>query len=206
MATGVAVTLYRAGVPVVITEVSQPRAIRRTVAFASAVTQTRVHVEGIEARCVTADEVRDCWHHGVVPVVVDPEAGIWQGHSVARRLVSPDGMTILVGRTAADNDLLSLKLAAPDDFWFHAAGESGSHVVVRNPNRLETLPRETKRLAAALAAGHSKARRGGRVAVHMARCREVSKRRGLAPGKVILARYDTVHAAPVRVEDVPHEE
>jgi predicted ribosome quality control (RQC) complex YloA/Tae2 family protein len=140
------------------------------------------------------------------PPPSDPEAGIWQGRSVARRLVSPDGMTILVGRTAADNDLLSLKLSAPDDFWFHVAGESGSHVVVRNPTRLDTLPRETKRLAAALAAGHSKARRGGRVAVHMARCREVGKRRGLAPGEVTLARYETVHATPLRIDDVPQEE
>jgi predicted ribosome quality control (RQC) complex YloA/Tae2 family protein len=115
-------------------------------------------------------------------------------------------MTILVGRTAADNDVLSLKLAAPNDFWFHVAGGSGSHVVVRNPDDLDNLPRETKRLAAALAAGHSKARRGGRVAVHMARVRDVSKRRGLAPGKVFLRRFDTVHANPVRAEDLEQEE
>jgi predicted ribosome quality control (RQC) complex YloA/Tae2 family protein len=120
--------------------------------------------------------------------------------------VSPDGLTILVGRTAADNDLLSLKLAAPNDFWFHVAGESGSHVVVRNPEGLDRPPRETKRLAASLAVGHSKARRGGRSAVHMARCRDVGKRKGMAAGKVALGRYDTVHASPVRVEDLEGED
>jgi predicted ribosome quality control (RQC) complex YloA/Tae2 family protein len=140
------------------------------------------------------------------PAPSDPDAGVWQGREVARRVVSPDGMTILVGRTAADNDVLSLKLAAPNDFWFHVAGGSGSHVVVRNPDGLVSLPRETKMLAAALAAGHSKARRGGRVAVHMARARDVSKRRGLAPGKVFLRRFDTVHANPVRAEDLQQEE
>jgi len=140
------------------------------------------------------------------PSPSDPDAGVWQGRAVARRVVSPDGMTILVGQTAADNDVLSLRLAAPNDFWFHVAGGSGSHVVVRNPDGLDSLPRDTKRMAAGLAAGHSKARRGGRVAVHMAKARDVSKRRGLAPGKVILRRYETVHANPVRAEDVGQEE
>jgi predicted ribosome quality control (RQC) complex YloA/Tae2 family protein len=115
---------------------------------------------------------------------------------VARRFVSPDGMTVLVGRTAADNDVLSLQLGAPRDFWLHVAAESGSHVVVRNPDGLERLPRETERMAAALAARYSKARRGGRVAVHLATCAEVSKPRGLPPGQVVLGRYRTVHALP----------
>jgi len=140
------------------------------------------------------------------PPPSEPDAGIWQGHSVARRVVSPDGMTILVGRSATDNDLLSLRLASPNDFWFHVSGESGSHVVVRNPDGVDTLPRETKRIAAALAAGHSKARKGGRLAVHMAKARDVSKKRGLAPGKVILKRYDTVRATPIHIEDLEQEE
>jgi predicted ribosome quality control (RQC) complex YloA/Tae2 family protein len=135
------------------------------------------------------------------PGPTDPDAGIWQGRSVARVAQSPDGMIVLIGRTARDNDLLSLKLAAPRDFWFHVAGESGSHVVVRNPDGLEALPRETKRFAAALAAGYSKARRGGTVAVHVARAGDVTKPRGLAPGKVQLRRYATVHAQPLRLEE-----
>jgi predicted ribosome quality control (RQC) complex YloA/Tae2 family protein len=122
---------------------------------------------------------------------------------VARRFVSPDGMTVLVGRTASDNDVLSLQLGAPRDFWLHVAAESGSHVVVRNPEGLERLPRETERLAAALAARYSKARRGGRVAVHLTTCAEVSKPRGLPPGQVVLGRYRTVHALPFGGQDDP---
>jgi predicted ribosome quality control (RQC) complex YloA/Tae2 family protein len=126
---------------------------------------------------------------------------MWQGRSIARVAESPDGMIVLVGRTARDNDVLSIKLASPRDFWFHVAGESGSHVVVRNPEKLDSLPRETKRFAAGLAAGYSKARRGGKVAVHMARAGDVSKPRGLAPGKVHLRRFSTVHANPIRLEE-----
>src|SRR5215470_12334553 len=131
---------------------------------------------------------------GSPPAPPDPEAGSWRGRSVARRFVSPDGLTVLVGRTAADNDILTLKLGAPRDFWLHVAAESGSHVVVRNPDGLARLPRDTERFAAGLAAGYSKARRGGRVAVHVATCAEVSKPRGLPPGKVVLARYKSVDA------------
>ncbi|MGD9252389.1 MAG: NFACT RNA binding domain-containing protein [Holophagae bacterium] len=135
------------------------------------------------------------------PVETDADAGIWHGRSVARVAESPDGMIVLVGRTAKDNDVLSVKLAAPRDFWFHVAGESGSHVVVRNPDKLDALPRDTKSFAAGLAAGYSKARRGGKVAVHMARAADVGKSRGLAPGKVHLRRFSTVHARPIRLDD-----
>ena len=97
--------------------------------------------------------------------------------------------------------MLSLKLAAARDFWFHVAGESGSHVVVRNPDKLEACPRETKLFAAALAAGYSKARHGGRTPVHMASAGDVGKARGMAPGKVTLRRFTTVQAHPKRLEE-----
>ncbi len=126
----------------------------------------------------------------------DPDAGVFRGVKVARRFVSPDGMIILVGRSAQDNDTLTLKLAQPQDFWLHVAGDSGSHVVVKNPAQLAHLPRSTQRLAAALAARHSKARRGGQVAVHLTQCAEVRKPHGLPPGKVVLGRYQTVFANP----------
>jgi predicted ribosome quality control (RQC) complex YloA/Tae2 family protein len=135
------------------------------------------------------------------PGPTDADLGLWAGRSVARRFVSPDGFVVLVGRTAEDNDILSLKLASPKDFWFHVAAESGSHVVVRNPEGLEALPRETLRFAASLAAGYSRGRRGGRVAVHVARAGDVSKPRGLPPGKVTLGRYRTVQVAPSRGDE-----
>jgi predicted ribosome quality control (RQC) complex YloA/Tae2 family protein len=131
----------------------------------------------------------------------DPEAGTWQGRPVARRFVSPDGMTVLVGRTAADNDVLTFKLGSPRDFWLHVAAESGSHVVVRNPDSLPRLPRETLRFAAGLAAGYSKGKKGGRVAVHVTTCGAVRKPRGFPPGKVLLERYETTHAAPSRGDE-----
>jgi predicted ribosome quality control (RQC) complex YloA/Tae2 family protein len=132
------------------------------------------------------------------PSPPDPENGLYQGRSVARRFVSPDGMTVLVGRTAADNDVLTLKLGSPRDFWLHVAAGSGSHVVVRNPSGLDRLPRETEQFAASLAAGYSKAKKGGRVSVHVCRCEDVSKPRGSPPGQVLLGRWRSVQVTPWR--------
>ena len=129
---------------------------------------------------------------------VDADAGTYHGKSVARRFVSADGFVVLVGRTAVDNDIVTFKLGAPPDFWLHVSGGSGSHVIVLNPEGVDRLPRETLRFAAALAAGYSKARNAGRVAVHVARCRDVRKPRGVPPGTVTLKQFTTVHIAPAR--------
>jgi hypothetical protein len=137
----------------------------------------------------------------IPPGPSDRDAGVWAGRSVARRFVSPDGLTVLVGRTAADNDILTFKIGAGRDFWLHVAADSGSHVVVRNPDGLSTLPRDTLQFAAALAAGYSKLRGGGRVAVHLCTCADVSKPRGMPPGKVSIERYRTVQARPLRADD-----
>lgn len=77
LASGVAHRLRLAGLDVVMTEIAQPRAIRRAVSFASAVYEGRAVVEGVEARRVeTADEGRHAIAQGQVAVLVDPEARI----------------------------------------------------------------------------------------------------------------------------------
>ncbi len=43
----------------------------------------------------------------------------------------PGGWKVIVGKTDWDNDLLSLKVAKPNDYWFHVRGMPGSHVVLR---------------------------------------------------------------------------
>ena len=135
------------------------------------------------------------------PEPSDRDAGVWAGRSVARRFVSPDGFVVLVGRTAADNDVLTFKIGAPRDFWLHVAADSGSHVVVRNPDGVASLPRDTVQFAAGLAAGYSKLRAGGRIAVHLCTCADVGKPRGFPPGKVTIDHHRTVHAKPFTTED-----
>jgi predicted ribosome quality control (RQC) complex YloA/Tae2 family protein len=114
--------------------------------------------------------------------------------------VRVEGFDILVGRGDEENDFLTFDVADPDDLWLHVAGgTAGSHVVIRNPERLCELPPTVIERAAALAAWHSKARGARKVDVHVCRVRDVSKPRGMPPGKVLLARFDRVRVRPAAV-------
>ncbi len=107
----------------------------------------------------------------------------------------PGGHTVLVGRTDADNDCLSLRLARPDDWWFHVRGQPGSHVVLQSPEGARP-GRETLRQAAAIAAYHSRAREGGVVPVSCTRARFVRKPRGAKPGTVEIRKEIVLKVRP----------
>lgn len=113
-----------------------------------------------------------------------------------------DDWEILVGKTARDNDHLSLKVAHANDYWFHVAGMPGSHVVARHPDRPAQIPREIKRIAAGLAVFFSKAKTAGNTAVHWTQARYVSKPRGAAPGKVQLQRFQSLNIQPLDPESI----
>lgn len=73
LASGVVYRLVKAGFPVLVTEVARPLAIRRAVAFASAVYEGQITVEGVTARLIAGpEEAVTCWAAGQVPVLVDP--------------------------------------------------------------------------------------------------------------------------------------
>ena len=77
LATGTAVRLYRAGFQVVMTDIAQPTAVRRTVAFSQCIYDGQTTVEGITARkAENRDQVRDILAAGEIPVLVDPQAAI----------------------------------------------------------------------------------------------------------------------------------
>ncbi|WP_438035017.1 NFACT RNA binding domain-containing protein [Sorangium sp. So ce204] len=112
------------------------------------------------------------------------------------RTLTIDGFEVLVGRGDEDNDALTFEIAEPHDLWLHVAGGTpGSHVIVRNPERVE-VPREVVERAAAAAAWYSKARSAARVEVHVCRAADVSKPRGAPAGLVQLARWKSVRVRP----------
>ena len=117
----------------------------------------------------------------------------------------PGDWEVIAGRTAADNDELSLRLARPDDWWFHIKGMPGSHVILRAEEGREP-DRGTLETAAGIAAFHSKAREAGTVAVSCTRARYVTKPRGASRGTVEIRKENTLKVRPVdpaewRVED-----
>ncbi len=106
-----------------------------------------------------------------------------------------DGWHIWAGRTARDNDKLSLKVGRNDDWWFHVRGMPGSHVVLFVRDGVEP-PREIVDAAAAVAAYHSKQRDGGTVAVTGTRARYVSKPRGVPAGTVSIRKERVFKVRP----------
>jgi predicted ribosome quality control (RQC) complex YloA/Tae2 family protein len=111
------------------------------------------------------------------------------------RYTLPGGWSVLAGRTESANDQLSLKIARPDDMWFHVRGMPGSHVVLQVPSG-EEPDRETLRRAAAIAAYHSKAREAGIVPVSCTRARYVRKPRGAKPGTVEIRKETVIKVRP----------
>ena len=118
------------------------------------------------------------------------------GKGKAFRSVMVEGFEVLIGKGDADNDQLTFKVAAPLDLWLHVANTPGSHVVVRNPERIAELPRPLIERAAELAAFFSKARDGGKVEVHYCRAADVSKPHGFPPGKVLLRQWKSLRVYP----------
>lgn len=107
----------------------------------------------------------------------------------------PGGWTVLAGKTDSANDRLSLKLAGPNDWWFHVRGMPGSHVLLRVPAGTEP-ERAVLKQAAAIAAYHSKAREGGVVAVSGTRARYVTKPPRAKPGTVAIRRETVFKVRP----------
>jgi predicted ribosome quality control (RQC) complex YloA/Tae2 family protein len=96
------------------------------------------------------------------------------------------GGDILVGRTARDNDELTLRVARGNDLWLHTADAPGSHVILRLARGAE--PDKDELLEAAELALHFSPLRGARKAdIHVARRKEVHKPRGAKPGLVTLS-------------------
>jgi len=107
----------------------------------------------------------------------------------------PGGYQVLAGKTDVENDFLSIKFAAPNDYWFHVRGMPGSHVILRVGDGDEPS-KDIIKQAAAVAAYHSKARSGGVVPVSCTRAKHVSKSRGNKPGTVHIRKETVIKVRP----------
>lgn len=125
----------------------------------------------------------------------EPERGARGSAAVPYRKFLFAGWEILVGRNAAGNDAITRDISRPDDLWLHAEGTSGSHVLVRNPGRVE-VPQGVLLKAAALAAYYSRAKGSAKVPVAYTEARYVKRPKGAKPGLVALTRRRTVIVAP----------
>jgi predicted ribosome quality control (RQC) complex YloA/Tae2 family protein len=106
------------------------------------------------------------------------------------RLYSVNGMEIIVGRNARQNDHLTFNVANASDLWLHARDVPGAHVVIRSGG--QAVDGETLQAAAQLAAYYSQRRGDGAVPVAVTPRRFVTRVAGGRPGQVHLRQEETV--------------
>ena len=102
-----------------------------------------------------------------------------------------DGWTAQVGRSDLDNDALTFKVVFPQDYWLHAKGCPGSHVLLHHAEAHEA-PKDVLEAAARLAITYSKARKVKKGAVSVARIADIAKPKNAPAGQVILRKSQTI--------------
>lgn len=133
-ASGVAHRLFRSNFKICITEIPNPMAVRREVAFCEAVYEGENGVEGVVAKRVgSQEEIFEVWKENKIPLLVDPQATV-------RDYLKPD---ILIDGTMAKTNLgltkitdAPLVIALGPGFW---AGRD-AHLVIET-NRGHNLGR-----------------------------------------------------------------
>jgi predicted ribosome quality control (RQC) complex YloA/Tae2 family protein len=113
-----------------------------------------------------------------------------------KRYIIDGKYLVFVGKDSQNNDLLTVKFAKQNDYWFHSRGVPGSHVVLRNENTKENMPKNILKKAAALAAYHSKAKTAGLTPVSYCQKKYVVKKKGMEPGKVALLKEEVLLVRP----------
>ncbi|MES2381940.1 MAG: NFACT RNA binding domain-containing protein [Bacteroidota bacterium] len=111
------------------------------------------------------------------------------------RVFTYKGFKILVGKSAANNDELTLKIAHKNDLWLHAKGVSGSHVIIKHQNK-NTFTTDVITYAAQIAAYYSKSKGSAMVPVIYTPKKFVRKPKGAEPGQVFVEKEEILLVEP----------
>jgi predicted ribosome quality control (RQC) complex YloA/Tae2 family protein len=115
--------------------------------------------------------------------------------------LSSDGFHIYVGKNNYQNEELDFKFANGGDWWFHAKGIPGSHVIVKTEGK--ELPDRVFEEAGALAAYYSKGRGNEKVEVDYIQRKNLKKVPGAAPGFVVYhTNYSLIAVPGITVQEV----
>ena len=116
---------------------------------------------------------------------------------------STDGFQIAVGKNNIQNDELTFRFANGGDWWFHAKGQPGSHVILRTEGR--EVPDRAFEEAASLAAYYSKGRKAPKVEIDYTLRINVKKTPAGDPGFVIYHTNYSMMAVPNN-DHIPREQ
>ncbi|QJX49018.1 DUF814 domain-containing protein [Hymenobacter taeanensis] len=128
--------------------------------------------------------------HGLDPATVAKVA-----QELPFKVFEDSGFTILVGRNAQNNDLLTQRYAHKDDLWLHAKDVTGSHVVIRHRAGYP-VPGPVLERAAQLAAWYSRRKNDSLCPVTYTPKKFVRKPKGAIAGQVVVERENVLLVVP----------
>ncbi len=113
-----------------------------------------------------------------------------------RSYIASTGEKIFVGKDESSNHFITFHVAKGDDFWLHAEGIEGAHVIIRKKEG--TVSPTALEEASLLAAYFSKGRKGGgidgsTIPVIYAYRRDLYRKKGMAQGKVLVRTSKVLH-------------
>jgi hypothetical protein len=122
--------------------------------------------------------------------------------SNVRKLKSPGGCTVLVGRNRRGNEHISLSIARGNDVWMHSRGCPGAHVLIQNRRGGPEVTEECLQFGADLAIFYSDLRNEAKASVTAAEPKHILKPRGAPLGAVkIREEWRTFVGRPDRVPE-----
>ncbi len=122
--------------------------------------------------------------------------------SNVRKLMSPGGCIVLVGRNRRGNEHLSMTVARGNDIWMHSRGCPGAHVIIQNRRGSPQPTDECLQFGADLAIFYSDLRNENKAAVTAAEPKHIQKPRGAPLGAVKLREeWKTFVGFPDQVPD-----
>ena len=98
--------------------------------------------------------------------------------------ISGDGFHMYVGKNNYQNEELTFKFATGNDWWFHAKGVPGSHVIVKTDGA-DDMPDTTFEEAGRLAAYYSQSRDNEKIEIDYIQKKHIKKPKGGKPGFVV---------------------
>lgn len=145
---------------------------------------------------------KQCIIEGWLKAETAREERLHQSRNVDAIEIEIDGHTVLIGKDAASNDVLSRKIAKANDYWFHVQGSPGSHVVLRWQGNKDNPPKDLLEKIASVTAYYSKQKNAGTIPVIYTLAKYVRKPKGAKPGAVIVQYEKSIFVKPLSIEDV----
>lgn len=138
-------------------------------------------------------EIRDELHFSGYASKMKSDIGKKQARPTVMKFRTSGGYTVLCGKNNTQNEYITHKLAEKNDYWFHAKGVPGSHVILVTGGEEPAAENFTE--AAEIAAFYSKAS-GQNIPVDYTFARNVKKTPASKPGLVIYHTNWTAYVTP----------